>query len=126
MFPHGASMATARPRIARCSASRTIGQKAIDKLQASHCGNYILDKTGATLPDFSGQAGDETTGVRALSPPSIEQLANSESVRDLEYRPEILALAEDLVADCDSVGIETTQLEYLLRAVLFLDRSWRS
>ena len=72
---------------------------------------------------MSGQAGAETLGVTDF--PTAYQLGRVEAVRRLEYRPEILALAEEIAAESDVLGLETSRLEFLLRAALYVDRLYR-
>lgn len=51
-----------------------------------------------------------------------DMLAQNETVRRLTYRPEILEVAQEIADGSDVLGLEGDRLDFLLRAVLFLDR----
>jgi hypothetical protein len=50
---------------------------------------------------------------------------STEALSSLKYPAEIQALAEEIASDSDVPGLESTRLEFLLRAVLYVDRSTR-
>jgi hypothetical protein len=69
------------------------------------------------------QAGDFT--YVATEGVSAHELALLPSVQCLKYPAEILALAEEIADASDVLGIESTRLDFLIRAVLYVDRLTR-
>jgi hypothetical protein len=52
----------------------------------------------------------------------LGELASCRELNEIQIRPEILEMAEELLSGCDGIGVERSSVAFLVRMILFLDR----